>query len=409
MSKPHAHFFASFVARRFWRRRKAHSTKSADRIAVAGTSLAILTVLLTFSVLTGFKEQLRGKLLAITPLITIEPAVAIPEDYEHDLSVVDQYMRAHFPGTEVTDIFSFPVLVKSEDNFDNIILTRKTGKSTAGNEDTLPDEPQGLVISEHTALKLNVDSGSILDIGLTDGNSVKIRRFPVAGIYSTGIKEYDANVAYISADICHALYPFFGVSARRMGIEGTGFSNDDIAILAETLRSHLNMENFNGNIHGSYYMTTLLDSAVGYFAWLSLIDTNVWVITVLMLLIAAFTLIGALVIKILECIPMVGLFKALGATSGQIKPIFIHGGMSLIVKSLIISNVLALIIIGLQHYYGFLPLNPQEYYLDKVPLAFSAMWFIAVDAGTLVLAAAALLLPAMIINKISPAEVVKFK
>ena len=407
--------FAGFISGRFWKRRKAVSGKTADRIAIAGTTLAILTVLLTFSVLMGFKQELRQKLLSVNPIVTIDPAFADNDDFDHDdMGALVELINEKYQGRAfLSEISSFPALIKSETNFDNIIVSHK---SFSGFDVAIPawvseiNDPDGLFLSESTARKLNVDTGDVVDIALIDNHHLKIRRFPIAGTYSTNIAEFDDRMAFISATALSWLRSSIpGLTSRQMAIEGTDFTNEEIAALVDDIKELFYIEHFNGNIKGSYYMTSILDTATGYFAWLSLIDTNVWVITILMILIAAFTLIGALVIKILECVSMVGLLKALGASNRQIKPIFIHGGMALVLKSIVVSNVLALTLILLQQHFAFLPLDPSEYYLDKVPMVLYPLSFLCIDLGTLIVGFGSLLLPTLIINKVAPSEVVKFK
>ena len=146
-----------------------------------------------------------------------------------------------------------------------------------------------------------------------------------------------------------------------------------------------------------------------FFTWLDLLDTNVIVILALMAAVAGFTLISSLFIIILERVQTIGLLKSLGADNRLISRTFILMAERLVLKGLIIGNAVALLLILLQAWTHIIPLDPANYYVDFVPVRISLDSILALNAGALVISWLVLMLPAMIISRISPAATMRYE
>ena len=146
-----------------------------------------------------------------------------------------------------------------------------------------------------------------------------------------------------------------------------------------------------------------------YFNWLELLDTNVIVILVLMGCVAAVTLISCLFIMILERVQLIGTLKALGADNGLIARTFLYMAERVVLRGIIIGDIIGLVIVWLQWQVHFIPLDPEAYYLNSVPVEFNWTGIIALNILAALLALAIMLIPTHTVARISPARVMRFE
>lgn len=153
---------------------------------------------------------------------------------------------------------------------------------------------------------------------------------------------------------------------------------------------------------------SIIDTESDIFIWLGFLDLNVLIIIILMLLIGIINMGSALLVLILVRTNFIGIFKAMGANNWTIRKIFLYQAGFLILKGMIIGNVIGLLLCGIQYYFGIISLNPEVYYLNKVPieLSFSAWFFL--NIGTLIVCLSALLIPSFVITKIQPIKAIRF-
>ena len=144
------------------------------------------------------------------------------------------------------------------------------------------------------------------------------------------------------------------------------------------------------------------------FKWLQFLDIDVIIILVLILLVSVINMVTSLLVMILEKTNMIGILKALGATNSSIRKVFIYNSSFLLSRGLIIGNILGIGLIVLQHYTGFVTLDPDVYYLDSVPVNINLIHILLINALTIVICVITLLLPSRIISKISPIKAIRF-
>lgn len=159
---------------------------------------------------------------------------------------------------------------------------------------------------------------------------------------------------------------------------------------------------------GPWLISDIFDSAGMWLNWLELLNTNVVVILILMGAVGAFTLLSSLFILILERIRMIGILKSLGATNAQITRIFTLIACRIVALGLLIGNTLSLSIVWAQQHYHLMPLNPEAYYLDSVPVRIVWWQIAAVNAGVIIITAAIMLIPSRMIARLSPSSSMRF-
>lgn len=156
-------------------------------------------------------------------------------------------------------------------------------------------------------------------------------------------------------------------------------------------------------------ITKITDLESEIFGWLNVLDTNAIIIIVLMIIVAVINIISLLLVLIVEKISMIGILKSFGAPNSIIRNIFIRLGAGILIKGILIGNILAFIIIGLQSSFGFIKLPQEKYYLSKVPLDFEWNEFIVINAITIVIGLLILYFTSLFIAKITPVKAIKFE
>ena len=144
------------------------------------------------------------------------------------------------------------------------------------------------------------------------------------------------------------------------------------------------------------------------FGWLNVLDTNAIIIIVLMIMVAIINIISLLLVLIVEKISMIGILKSFGSPNNMIRNIFIRLGSGILIKGILIGNLIALVVIGLQSQFGFLKLPQDKYYLSEVPLGFEWKEFIIINVITLVVGLLILLLTSLFVARITPVKAIKF-
>jgi lipoprotein-releasing system permease protein len=153
---------------------------------------------------------------------------------------------------------------------------------------------------------------------------------------------------------------------------------------------------------------SIIDTESDIFIWLGFLDLNVLIIVILMLVIGIINMGSALLVLILVRTNFIGIFKAMGANNWTIRKIFLIQAGFLILKGMIIGNVIGLVLCGIQYYFGIITLNPEVYYLNKVPIELTFSAWVLLNFGTLFVCLTALLIPSFVITKIQPIKAIRF-
>lgn len=157
-----------------------------------------------------------------------------------------------------------------------------------------------------------------------------------------------------------------------------------------------------------FRVDSIRDSEHDIFVWLGFLDLNVLIIIVLMILIGIINMGSALLVLILVRTNFIGVLKSMGATDWSIRKIFLIQASFLIIRGMIIGNVIGITFALLQYYFNIIPLNPEVYYLNTVPIELNFWHWLLLNVGTLLVCIVSLIIPSVVITKISPAKAVKF-
>ncbi len=393
-------------------------SRPAIRIATAGVAIGIAVMLLSVSIVIGFKGEIRDKLIGFGGSVEVASAQALytGEQYPVVLSeaLLDE-LRA-VPGVRHIEPYCMAQgLLKTDDEFLGVTFK---GESEQWDTTfihshlvcgTLPvfsaeRSSNQIVISSTIARKLYLSVGDRVYAYFFDGSSVRTRRFTIAAIYETNLSQYDDVVCFTDL---HTAVRLNGWAADA--VAGAEVYIDDFSQLDEVAWAIAERVDSVTDSHGRHLSSrTIRERSPQLFAWLDLLDMNVWIILVLMLVVAVVTMVSGLLIIILERTAMIGTLKALGARNGVIQRTFLWFGIFIIGRGLLIGDVIAIVLLLLQRWWGIIRLDPATYYVSEVPVDFNIPLFLLLNVATIVISGAMLLLPSILIAHIRPAKAIRF-
>lgn len=155
-------------------------------------------------------------------------------------------------------------------------------------------------------------------------------------------------------------------------------------------------------------VSSIQENQADIFVWLGFLDINVIIILTLMILIGIINMGSALLVLILVRSNFIGMMKAMGATNWSIRKIFLYQAGWLILRGMVIGNAVGLGFCFIQKYVGIMKLDPTVYYLDKVPISINLFYILSLNAGTLLVCIAALIIPSVVITRVDPVKAIKF-
>lgn len=402
----------AFIALRYFtgKRKGASFLSFAKIISVAGVAVGSAGLLIALSIVHGFKSTIQEKIIGFGAHISITTMVDEPIFRADSLVtylsneplietvqpvLMGQVMIQHKQSVEGTFIKGVP---ESGDVTDLRNYIRSGSYSLSTGSDGIPS----LVIGAELARNLGAEAGDVLTVytvnGLpSSGNLPDIRRFRVGGVYETGIDRFDDVFVLGSLDVVRQV----------VGIEFPAAHSIDIRVKdvtqIRTLESKLDTV-----VPFPYLVETVYLRYANIFAWIRLQEQTVPLVIGVMILIAAFNLIGTVLMMVLERVRDIGILKTMGATQVQIRRIFLAEGMIVGIVGLAIGITLAAVFSWAQGTYGIIPLDQENYYMSTAPVEPNVIDYIWVSGVTMLLCMAASWLPSNVAAKINPLNVIQF-
>lgn len=392
------------------------------KIAVSGIALSYIIMLLSIAVVTGFKDEIRTKVTGFEQQITIGQAQNYGEYKINEGVVLNDSMisliKSIVPDASVSLSMVQPAMLKTENNFEGIIFKGLQHNSNEFNfisehiidgdinnfNKTGSENP--ILLSRTTANSLELSTGNDITAHFFINDKILSRKMKISGIYDTHFGDYDKIYAFTELDILQHLNKVDSLTGTSVQING--IMTDEIDDVTDKLRISL-FENAMKQPDGkSYHVENVNMSGAIYFNWLSLLDTNVVVILILMGCVSCFTLISSLFIIILQKVSTIGLLKSLGATNMQIRKIFILMSARILAFGLILGNIIGLGILFLQSSKKIIPLNPEAYYLNYVPVQIEPSTILILNMAVIIISVLLLTIPSQIISRLSPVETMRY-
>lgn len=409
-----------FIARRLYRSEESgrQASRPAVLIAKAGIAIGLAVMIIAVCVIVGFKREVRDKIVGfgghiqVNSLEQMQPYEPVPIGV--DTALINSLEV--FPGVAHVQRYSVRAgMIKTADAFQGVVLkgwgqdyddTFFRSHLTQGTFPAFTDSVSSnqVVVSSLVADKLKLKVGDKLDMYFI-GNEVRVRRPRIAGIYQTGFSDYDDLFIFTDLHTVNRLNGF--AKGQAVGLE---IRLKDYSMLDECTWEIASYLSTRTDSYGSSYTARNVEQLnPAMFAWLGILDTNIWVILVLMLGVAGFTMISGLLILIIERTAMIGILKAQGADNRVIRHIFLWFAVFLIGRGMLWGNVIGLGLCLLQHFTGLLTLDADTYYMDTVPVAFNIGYIVLLNIGTLVASVLMLVGPSYLIARVRPADSMRYE
>lgn len=412
--------FSLFIARRIYRESDGGKqvSRPAVLIAMAGIAVGLAVMIIAVAVVVGFKSEVRDKVVGFGSHIQITNLDAVNSYETHPVVVGDSMMVALTGYPEVSHVQRYstkPGMIKTDEAFQGMVL-KGVGPEfdphfikeylLEGEVPVFSDSvsTNKVLISKDLATKLKLKLGDkIYTYYIQD--DIRARRLTIAGIYQTNFSEYDNLFLLTDLYTVNRLNGWQPEQVSGVELEVNDYNRlDDI-----TYKIAEDTDNQHDLFGGTYYVRNIEQLNPQIFEWLGLLDTNIWVILVLMMGVAGFTMISGLLIIIIERTNMIGILKALGADNFTIRKTFLWFSVFLIGKGMILGNIIGLAFCFLQSYFHIFKLDPTNYYMDSVPVYFNIWFLLLINAGTLLSSVLMLIGPSFIIAKINPASSMRYE
>ena len=393
-------------------------SKPAIRIAMAGIAIGLAVMIVSICVVLGFKHQVRNKVVGMGADILVSNIEGARIFQMRPVAVSDSMLHAmaNIPMVSHVQRYSTkPGMIMTGDNFLGMML------KGVGQEYDMEYLKQHMLEGEIPEFTDSVASGKVLvsrtmadKLQLKTGDriytyyieeNVRARRLEISGIYQTNFSYFDDMFLISDIYTVNRLNKW-----AKNDVVGLEVAVADYAALDATndaIRASIdNKQDGNGNI---YCSRTVEEVYPQIFAWLELLDINVWVILILMLGVAGFTMISGLLIIILERTNMIGILKALGAGNTDIRKIFLLFSVRLIGRGMVWGNIIGLTICGVQYFFQPMKLDPMTYYISAVPIELNVGLYVLLNVSTLLVSVLMLVGPSFLISRINPATSIRFE
>ena len=409
-----------FVAKKLYDTGEAgRVSASAVRIATAGVAVGIMVMIISICVTVGFQREIKSRVASLVGHVQVLNTQSLYRTHSTSIQITDSLMGElnRLPG--VSNVHRFvlcPGMLKTENafiglffrgveaGFDKSFIAANivSGRVPSFSSDSISND--SILVSASTASVLQVRAGDRVYAYFFD-NNLRARRFVVSGIFQTNMADFDSKMCFTSMRTAQQLNRW-----QKDQFSGGEIILKDFSHVEKVSGQVSSMLSRKQDDYGQYYSSVRVDELFPQiFSWLTLLDTNVVAILILMICVAGVTMISGLLVLILERTRFIGVMKAMGSTNSQLRRIFLYLSSMIVVRGLLLGNVLALFLMALQKWTGLVTLDPASYYISYVPVHFPWTSILIVNIVTFLVCVLSLVVPTLVISHISPAKSIRFE
>ncbi|SMD00838.1 ABC transporter permease [Pedobacter africanus] len=401
-----------FIAGRIAIKSERTFSKLIVRIAIAGVMLSLAVMMLSVAIIKGFKTEIQEKVrgyigdvrvfkfdlnnsFELSPFVPSKETLAkLKNDPEIDFFQPYATKPAIISANNEVEGINFKGIDRSF-NWDYLKKHLVSG-TIIDFTDSVKASKQ-IMISQFTANRLKLKVGDNFVMYFVQ-NPPRRRPFKIVGIYDIGVEEIDKGFVIGDLNII-----------RRLN----NWAPDEIGGIEIRIKDFAKLKEASAHIYNNMELNLKSESVADYFpaifTWLSLLDINTKVLLVLMMLVGVINMITALLIMILERTNMIGMLKAFGMTDASVMKIFLYNAMYLVGFGLLLGNILGLGLGLLQKYTHIFKLDQSSYYLAYVPIELHFTDVLILNLVTFIICLVVLILPSMLVSRISPLKAIRFK
>ena len=380
-------------------------------IGVGGVFLGVAALIVVLAVMTGFQDGIRDRIIAANPhLLVFQTGPTGMLDAGRVAASVREVrgVRAATPFVLQQALFTSPGgdahggLVRGVDTSDAAVASDLAAQLRGGRIESFAEGGDGILLGVELARVLGVLPGDPVTVispkgALTAVGMVpKMRRFTVAGTIQVGMHEYDSSIAYLPLGAAREFAGLAGVT----GVEVKLVDPFDAKAVGRSSARRLGV---------TYWVRDWMEMNRNLFAALQLEKLALFVIVTIIVLVAAFAIIGHLVLLVAEKRKEIGILKSIGATGGSITAVFFTVGMTIGVVGTLAGSLVGLAIIWAQNSFHIIRLAGDVYQIDYLPMKLTSSDFLAIVGATLVLSFFATIIPARRAGSLQPVDVLRYE
>lgn len=378
-------------------------------ISIIGISLGVATLIIAVSILNGFEKEIKEKVAGLVSHIQIS---SFQNDGLRGYDTTIMYIKENVPGiSKIAPFLQKEAVLRYKGNIEGVMVKGVPPSSDishtkmniiSGSSDLNPFDStySRILIGDKLASKMGIDTGSKLIVfGLrgipSPANQPNIKQFYVAGIYETGLREYDDLLVYTDLQTAQEVFSFDSVITA---IEISVNDVNEVERIATTFKTILRYP---------HYTRTMFQLYKELFTWVELQKAPTPIILGLIIIVATFNIIGTLLMLVLEKTHSIGILKAVGCSNGKIMKIFIFDGLIIGILGIILGNIIGLGLSFIELNFRFFTL-PDQYYMKSVPILLQPEYIIFISIITLILVFLATLIPSYIASRFDPVKSIRF-
>jgi lipoprotein-releasing system permease protein len=409
-----------FIAQRLikGRRDETSFSRPINVIAIFGIAMGLGVMILAVAILTGFKQQIREKVVGFGSHIQILNFDSNISFETTPISDTQKFLPdiKKIPGIKHIQVFATKAgIIRTDEDIQGVVLkgigsdfdwsyfksNMVEGSAFAVSDTGLPGN--NVIISKKIASMLRLKKGDSFTM-LFIQDPPRMRKFTISGIYETSLEEFDKM--YVFCDIGQIKKLNGWKEDQVSGFEIFIDDFDKLDEMTSEVRDAVGYKITEDD--AKFKVTNIRIRYPQIFDWLNFQDVNVIVIILLMLIVAGFNMISSLLILILEKTNMIGVLKSLGAEDKTIRRMFLYQAAYLIGKGLFWGNFIGIGIAYLQLKTGIITLDASSYYIKTVPVNLELIHILILNAGTMAVIISMLIVPSQLITRITPVKAIRY-
>jgi lipoprotein-releasing system permease protein len=400
------------LARRILKDKGDRFSRPIVYLSVGGVSLGLVIMMIAIGVTSGYKQEIRNKVIAMGSHIRI---THYDQNYSFEQVPINQHSDCILQlknNPDVVEVQNFATkvgIIKTDDQVEGVVLKgvdktfswdffQKNIIQGEGFSTTDTTASNSIIVSKRMADKLRLKVGDKVHTYFVQ-DPPRQRSFKISGIYETGLPEYDNMFALV--DLRHVRKLNDWNDSLVSGVEVLTRDYDKIDEIGDYIHHHIDYDMKAETIKQIY---------PEIFEWIALFDMNVAVLLIITTCVCLVTMMSIFFIIVLEQTQTIGILKSLGMKTKQVVGTFILVAGDILLKGMLIGDAIALLLGFLQQKFHFIRLNPDTYYVNYVPIHFDWVQVLLLNAGVFAVCMAVLLIPAWVVSrKITPVNAVQFE
>lgn len=384
-------------------------------VAIGGVALGVASLLLSLAIVRGFSQEITEKIFGFGAHIQVRSYVQ-DQPLEGAASLRKQIRATEGVASAAPVIEDVVLLRESERSIDGVqLLGTDTPPSYLSRSvtdgtfalDPSPDGPAPLVVGGGLAERLGLEVGQIVTaFSLRNGDAAgrmappRVRQFQVTGVYNTSLSNIDDNFAFTRLSTARSLVGLPSSTVSRFDVTVQDISSVDS--VASDLEARIG---FPASARTIYQ----LQPYASLFAWVDLQQGIIPLVIAVIVIVAAFNIVGILLMIILEKTREIGVLQSLGTSQTTLKRLFLAFGLLIGAVGTALGAGLALVLGFLQQRFALIPLPEEAYYMTTAPIALNPLDYLLVSVTTLVLCGLAAYIPARVAARIEPVRAIRFQ